>query len=172
MRKLLNLILVFSCLVLAAPAQQKPAAQPDASKEVMSVVNRLYDSMRAREVEKLRAAFIPEGRLISTSLRDGQPTARVLSLDSFAQLVNETKEPFSERMFEPQVRIHGDLATVEGWYDFHVGRRLTNCGMNAFQLVRTVDGWKIAHVASTIQTKGCERQGKDQAAVKRSGKES
>ena len=61
----------------------------------------------------------------------------------------------------PQVRIYGDMATVEGWYDFHVGERLTNCGVNAFQLVRTSDGWKIAHIASTIQTTGCERKSKE-----------
>jgi SnoaL-like domain len=172
MRKLFHLILLFLSINSPLLAQKPPGAQADASKEVMSVVNRLFDSMRTREVERLRALFIPEGQLISTSLRDGQPATRVLSLDGFARLVKETKEPFSERMFEPEVRVHGDLATVEGWYDFHVGQRLTNCGMNAFQLVRTSDGWKIAHVASTIQTKGCERQSRNQAANTRSDKES
>lgn len=154
MRKLAGFVLLF--FSIASPL----SAQTDASKEVMSVVNRLFDSMRTRETATVRGAFIPEGRLISTSIRDGQPSLRVLSLDAFVQLVKETKEPFSEEMFEPEVRIHGDLATVEGWYDFHVGQRLTNCGTNALQLVRTSEGWKIAHIVSTIQTKGCERRSK------------
>ncbi|MGB7923913.1 MAG: nuclear transport factor 2 family protein [Pyrinomonadaceae bacterium] len=155
MRKLFALVLVFFSFT-ASPL----LAQADASKEVMSVVQRLFDAMRAREVATVRAVFIPEGQLVSTSLRDGQPTTRVLTIDAFARLVNDAKEPFIERMFKPKVRVYGDMATVEGRYDFHVGQRLTNCGTNSFQLVRTSGGWKIAHVVSTIQTKGCEGQSK------------
>jgi hypothetical protein len=163
MRKLFNLVLVFFIVATPLLAQKKPSAlERDASQAVLSVVQRLFDAMRAREVETMRAVFIPEGQLVSTNLRDGQPTVRVLTLDAFAQLVNNAKDPFIERMFKPKVRIYGDLATVEGRYDFHVGQRLTNCGINSFQLVRTSDGWKIAHVASTIQTKGCEGQSKQQ----------
>ncbi|MGB9178465.1 MAG: nuclear transport factor 2 family protein [Pyrinomonadaceae bacterium] len=164
MRKLFNLVLVFFAITSPLLAQKPAALEKDASKEVMSVVQRLFDAMRMGEVATVRAVFIPEGQLVSTTLRDGQPTTRVLTLDAFAKLVNDAKDPFIERMFKPKVRVYGDLATVEGRYDFHVGQRLTNCGINAFQLARTPDGWKIAHVASTILTKGCEGQSKQQEA--------
>jgi hypothetical protein len=45
--------------------------------------------------------------------------------------------------------------TVWGRYDFHVGERLTNCGFNSIQLLRTNGGWKIVNIASTILTAGC-----------------
>ena len=130
--------------------------EDETSKEVMKVVDGLFDSMRKRDVAALRAAFIPEGRLVATSVRNNQPTIRIMSLDDFVRAVSETKEPYVERMFDPEARVYGDLATVEGRYDFHVGERLTNCGANAFHLIRTSGGWKIAHIASTIQTKGCK----------------
>lgn len=123
---------------------------------VMSLVNRLFENMQAKKLNELRALFIPEGRLISTSLRQNQPAMRLLSLEDFVKLVAETKEPYRERMFEPEVRVEGDVATVWGRYDFHVGDRLTNCGINAIQFLRTPEGWKIAHIASTIRTQYCQ----------------
>ena len=159
MRRSFQILLVL--FAITSPLSAHRTAREDTAGDIMKVVNRLFDSMRTRDSNSLRAVFIPEGRLISTALRNGQPATRILSLDNFVKLVNETKEPYRERMFDPEVRIYGDMATVEGWYDFHVGERLTNCGINAFHLVRTSDGWKIAHIASTIQTTGCERQSKE-----------
>ena len=122
----------------------------------MNVVNRLFESMQAKQVDVLRGLFTPEGRLVSTITREGQPTVRLLSLDDFIKLVAEAKEPFRERMFDPEVRVQGDMATAWGRYDFHVGARLTNCGFNSFQLLRTKEGWKIVNIASTIITQGCQ----------------
>jgi hypothetical protein len=122
---------------------------------VMKVVDRLFESMQAKQAEVLRGLFIPEGRLVSTFTREGQPRVRLLSLDDFIKLVAETKEPFRERMFDTEVRVRGDMATAWGRYDFHVGARLTNCGDNSIQLLRTKEGWKIINIASTIITQGC-----------------
>jgi D-alanyl-D-alanine carboxypeptidase len=122
---------------------------------VMNVVKRLFEAMQARQGEELRGLFLPEGRLVSTQTRQGQPTTRYLSRDEFVKLTIETKEPFLERMFEPELRLQGDMATVWGRYDFHVGERLTNCGFNSIQLLRTNEGWKIVNIASTIITTGC-----------------
>jgi hypothetical protein len=114
--------------------------------------------MLARQGDELRGLFLPEGRLVSTQARAGQPTTRLLTRDEFVKLTMETKEPFKERMFEPEVRVEGDMATVWGRYDFHVGERLTNCGFNSIQLLRTPEGWKIANIASTIITAaGCNQ---------------
>lgn len=123
---------------------------------VMNVVNQLFGSMETKQLEALRGLFIPEGRLASTFMRQGQSTVRVLSLEEFVKLVDETKEPFRERMFNMEARIEGDMATVWGRYDFHVGQRLTNCGFNSIQLMRVKEQWKIINIASTIITQGCQ----------------
>jgi len=84
-----------------------------------------------------------------------KPVTRSLSIDDFAKLVAETREAYRERMFDVEVRIEGELATVWGHYDFHVGDRLTNCGTSAVQLLRTGDGWKVVQFTSTIHTENC-----------------
>jgi D-alanyl-D-alanine carboxypeptidase len=132
--------------------EQKSRSEADA----MQVVNQLFAGMLAKQPDALRGLFIPEGRLVSTSVRQGKSTVRLLSLDDFIKLVMETKEPFRERMFDSEVRVQGDMATVWGRYDFHVGERLTNCGYNSIQLMRAKEEWKIVNIASTIITEGCQ----------------
>lgn len=122
----------------------------------MSVVNRLFETMEARQTEALRGLFIPEGRLVSTFTREGQSIVRLLSLEDFVKLLAGAKEPFRERMFDTEVRVKGDMATIWGRYDFHTGARLTNCGYNSIQLLRVKGEWKIAGIASTIITQGCQ----------------
>ncbi len=147
-----------ACAMLLLLSLPVHSDEKTTSKEdVMNVVNRLFDVMRSRDVAGMRQLFSPEGRLLSIFKRDGQKIVRNLSVDDFAKMVEHTKETYSERMFEPEVQISGDLATVWGWYDFHVGEQLTNCGTNAFQLLRTDEGWKIAQIVSTIQTTDCDR---------------
>jgi hypothetical protein len=123
---------------------------------VMSVVGQLFASMEAKQADALRRLFTTEGRLVSTFTRQNEGVVRQLSIEDFVKLVMNAKEPFRERMFEPEVRVDGDMATVRGRYDFHVGERLTNCGYNSFQLFRVGQEWKIINIASTIITQGCQ----------------
>jgi D-alanyl-D-alanine carboxypeptidase len=123
---------------------------------VMKVVNQLFAGMEAKQADQLRRIFTPEGRLVSVYARQDESVVRQLSLEDFVKLAMEAKEPFRERMFEPEVRVRGDMATVWGRYDFHVGQRLTNCGYNSFQLMRVRQEWKIINIASTIITQGCQ----------------
>ncbi len=155
MRRILVLNSLFLViLLLVAP---RTIAQSD-KQEVLKIINELFKTMEARDEAAIRALFAPDGRLVSTSRRNNTQTPRVLTPEAFAKLAAETKAPYIERMFDVEVRVSGDLATVWGRYDFHVGEKLTNCGINAFQLIRTADGWKIIHITSTIETKGCERR--------------
>ena len=61
-----------------------------------------------------------------------------------------------ERMWNPEVRIDGDLATLWAPYDLHYGGEFSHCGIDAFQLVRGEDRrWRIVSVAYTRRTTGC-----------------
>jgi uncharacterized protein (TIGR02246 family) len=153
MTKLLYCLVVLASSICYSPVRACQTSDPTA--EIKGVVEHLFEAMQTRDIETLRKLFTNEGRLISTGIRNGKPALRNLSVDEFAKMVTDTKEPYRERMFDAEVRVEGDLATVWGRYDFHVGARLTNCGTNAFQLVRTADGWKIVQSTSTIHTEGC-----------------
>jgi hypothetical protein len=77
---------------------------------------------------------------------------RVFTPEAFSKLISESKATeLIEKMPEPKVEIFGDMALVYGRYTFHVGDKLSHCGVNSFHLVRTADGWKIANGASTLE---------------------
>jgi hypothetical protein len=81
----------------------------------------------------------------------GPSKTRVFTADQFAQTIAGGQGEYIERMPNPSVELHGDLALVTGRYTFHLGNKFSHCGTNAFQLVRTEAGWKIANGASTLE---------------------
>lgn len=153
MKKLLPSLLL--TLAVYAPAASQTAARNDAAREASTVANKLFDAMRAKNAEAIRALFIPEGQLVAIDqprTGDALPKTRVFTAAAFAQMISESKAPdFIERMPQPEVKIFGDMALVYGRYTFHVGDKFSHCGTNSFHLVRTASGWKIANAASTLE---------------------
>ena len=63
-------------------------------------------------------------------------------------------------MYDHKVAIDGDWAQVYGRYVFFVGDKISHCGINQFNLVRTDAGWKIANGASTMDPGACNEKEK------------
>jgi len=59
-------------------------------------------------------------------------------------------------MWEPTVLVHGPLAVVWAAYDFHRNKTFSHCGVDAFTLLRSPTGWKIATVSYTTEATGCK----------------
>jgi len=158
----INLLIVLALLPCCALGQAaRGEDKSDAAGEALAVVNRLFDAMRAKDAEAMRALFSAEGQLTATQRRDGQPSLRVYNGAAFAKLIVETKGVLKERMYKPETLVSGDLAMVRGRYGFYVDDRFSHCGMNSFHLMRTADGWKIVSAASTIELDGCEPEAKE-----------
>ena len=49
----------------------------------------------------------------------------------------------------------GDFAQVWCDYAFYIGNTFSHCGVDAFQLHKQKDGWKIFHLADTRRTENC-----------------
>jgi hypothetical protein len=124
-------------------------------REAAIVANKLFEAMRAKNVEAIRAVFTPEGQLVAIDkprTGKGPSTTRVFTAEAFAKLIAEAKAgEFLETMAQPEVKVFGDMALVYGRYTFHVGDKFSHCGTNSFHMVRTLDGWKIANAASTLE---------------------
>ncbi|HET7274659.1 MAG TPA: nuclear transport factor 2 family protein [Longimicrobiaceae bacterium] len=149
--KIFGLLLL---LTLAIPAQS--VAQTDAEREVVEVIERLFDGMRAGDGAAVSAAFHPDARLMSVSIRNGTPTLGMIEADDFAARVGEPHdEVWDERIGDITVQLDGNLATAWMRYAFHVDDTLSHCGVNALDLFRGPDGWKIIHVTDTRRTEGC-----------------
>lgn len=143
-------------LVVYSLGAAQAASKNDAGAEAAAAVaNKLFEAMRAKNAEAIRALFTPEGQLVAIDkprTGDGLSKTRVFTADAFAKMISEAKAAeFVERMPQPEVKVFGDMALVYGRYTFHVGEKFSHCGTNSFHLVRTADGWKIANAASTLE---------------------
>ncbi len=152
-------LLLIPALIAAALAS--PAAAQSPEDDVLAVVQRLFDGMRAADTTMMRATFHPEIRLVTTGERDGQPVAAAVPVEQWLEGVAGAEAVLDEQIHDPEVRVSGGLATVWTYYTLHVGDRFSHCGYDAFQLVRTADGWKITQVADTRQREGCRVPGPD-----------
>lgn len=153
--KLFNTIALISLLALQLAAQTI-----DDKTAAIAVVNQLFDGMKAKSVEQMKAVFSADGQLVAIDKpRDGKGISktRIFLGEAFAKMISEAKgADFIEKMPTPEARIAGDLAIVTGRYTFHVGDKFSHCGTNTFNLVRTETGWNIANGASTLEFE-CER---------------
>ena len=151
--------LTMAFVLIAALSAPAPAAAQDGEEAaVMAVVEAMFDAMRAGDSAAMRAVLHPTATGASASVRDGVSTlTREESLDGFVQAVGTPhEEVWDERIWDTEVRVDGNLATAWMKYAFYAGEEFSHCGVDAFQLFKGEDGWKVFHVADTRRREGCE----------------
>ncbi len=135
----------------------RPASQaaPSDRDQVIAAVQKLFDGMAAHDIEAVRKVMVPEGRLFSTNDAREATAVRSRSNQEFIDSLGRTTQKLLERVWNPEVRVHGAIATFWANYDFHLDGKFSHCGIDAFDLVKTADGWKIAGGAYTIERTLC-----------------
>lgn len=123
---------------------------------MLATVQRLFDAMAARDSAAAGQVLMPEGRYYSVRDTGAQVAVGGATHKEFAERLAAGKEDMRERMWNPRVLIHGRIAVVWTPYDFHRGGKFSHCGVDAFQLVKTAEGWKIAGFIYTIEQTGCD----------------
>ncbi|HEX9729775.1 MAG TPA: nuclear transport factor 2 family protein [Gemmatimonadales bacterium] len=149
------LTLAATCAALVGPTANAEA-QTDRDA-VLRVVVDLFTAMHEGDTTLLRSVFAPTATLVTTDTRDGVPVIVPGSIEGFIGAVGRPREQsWEERIYAPEVQISDGLASIWTWYTFHLGDRLSHCGIDAFQLARGPDGWKIIALADTRRRDGCD----------------
>jgi hypothetical protein len=134
--------------VAASVSAQSATAETDA---VLKTVQTFFDTMTAQDVEGARAVLQPQGRFHAMSLRDGKPDVRAFSNEEYFAILQASKQKMRERIWNPEVTVHGLIATLRAPYDFWIDGKLSHCGVDAFDLIKTEEGWKIAGGVYTVE---------------------
>ena len=155
----ITLALLGAALVgVAGTANAQAATTHSAdSAAALKVAVSIFDAMRKRDTTMARAAFAPDARLTTVGMtREGTPRVQSEKVDV---MVNALAQPsdsvWDERIYGPEVRIDGNLATIWMEYDFYLGSQFSHCGVDAFQLAKHPEGWKIVALADTRRRQGC-----------------
>jgi hypothetical protein len=143
-------------LVLGLLVPSLAQAQSD-SAAVLAVMQRLFDGMRKGDSAMVRSTFHPKMSTMTTAVvKDGVGSANFGTMDGFAKAVGTPHaEMWDERVYNPEVRVDGNLATIWVEYSFFVGPKFSHCGIDAFQLVKEGTEWKIVAIADTRRKTGC-----------------
>ena len=136
-------------------ADEVVAAQEEAA--VVAVVQAFFDALRSRDVDAFAATMLDDGSIHAASMRPGgalpPPRGRTTAYD--IDWLATVQDQFLERMWDPEVRVHGRLATLWTPYDFWLNGAFSHCGVDAFTLIKVTDGWRISSVAYTVEPDGC-----------------
>jgi hypothetical protein len=67
-------------------------------------------------------------------------------------------EVWDERVLSEKVEIDGPLASVWTEYAFYAGDEFSHCGIDAFQVAQTPEGWRIIALTDTRRRDGCREK--------------
>jgi len=133
-------------------------AQTSEEANVTEVINRLFKGMYNSDSIMVRSVFAKEVTM-ATAFRskEGSPVLRrESSINDFVKAVGKKQpEPYAEEIWNMKIQIDGDLAQVWCDYAFFVGNKFSHCGVDAFQLHKSNEGWKIFHLADTRRKEEC-----------------
>ena len=145
--------LALACLLAALPTPA--SAQAAAKDSVIATVNEFFRAMTARDSAAARRVMTSDGIFYAVRARGDSTVINRSTNDSFAQTIATTRDTYLERMWNPTVMVHGPIAVVWTPYDFHRSGQFSHCGIDAFSLVRSAAGWKIATITYTVEPTGC-----------------
>ena len=122
---------------------------------VLKTVQMFFDTMTASDVDGARKILIPEGRFFAMEMRKPNAPPQSFTNEEYFARLQRGKQSNRERMWNPEVRVRGTIATVWTPYDFWIDGKFSHCGIDAFMLVKVGVTWKITQLADSRRTEGC-----------------
>jgi hypothetical protein len=147
----MNLLLA---AVLLLPTSLLPHDDADRSA-VLAPINALFGAFEAGDAAAMLRHVYPDGRVTASGVRgDGAANLRQQSWTQFAGRI-KPESTFQERIADPTIDIDDDIAMVWAPFVVRVGGKVSNCGVDHFDLVRENGAWKVMNLTFSSRTTGC-----------------
>jgi Putative lumazine-binding len=150
-------VLKATVILLLSVVAVLPARAQKEEKAIKDVINRFFDAMASGDTATLKATCT-ETPVFQTFMKDKDGNLQVYTEDfnDFIKFVGSpSQDKFKEELkFEA---IHAEMSLASVWtpYTFYLNGKVSHCGTNSFQLVKTAEGWKIQYILDT-RRKGCK----------------
>ena len=148
--------LLLFCLCLASTVfAQAPFDSEEAA--VSQLIDELFAGMRNADRATVCPLLHPDIRMQSTGYdADGNFYLQTGSAERWLQsIASYPAGTLDERLYSRVIEVDPPLATAWTEYSFFLNGNLSHCGTNAFQLVKTPEGWKVHQVTDTRAKTGC-----------------
>jgi hypothetical protein len=150
MKQFYIIVLSFIPLFSLAQPEQKPELSQD-QKEVVQLIQLMFNSMRSGDSTLFKSVFHDQAQLHTTFTNEKEiAVLREESIQRFITAVGTPHEPiWDERIVSIEVKVDDHLATAWVPYVFYHGETPLHEGVNAFQLIKLEEGWKILQLTDT-----------------------
>lgn len=149
-------IFILCCLLFTSILH----AQSTDEQAIINTIETMFDAMRESDSAKL-VSVIHEGATLKTFYlnKSGVPSIHEGSMEDFASsLAKPHDDIYDEKIWSYEIEIDGLLANAWTEYTFYLGEKMSHCGVNAFQLFKSADGWRIISITDTRRKEGCQTQ--------------
>jgi hypothetical protein len=150
MKKLILIV----CILLA---QNTFGFAQNEQKEIEKVISTLFEGMKSKNPLLVEQAFLKDAIMQTTIVGTNGATIGTNSVQDFVNRIATTPDNtiLDERILEYQIKVDGHMASVWTPYEFYVNDGFSHCGVNSFQLIKALEGWKIVYIIDTRRKEGC-----------------
>ena len=131
-------------------------AQTDEA-DIKQTIMKMFDGMRAGDSAMVHSAFADQVMMQHVTKNNiGETVVLAPNLKNFLKAVGTPHDKvWDEKIKFETIQIDGDMASVWTPFKFYLGGEFSHCGVNAFKLYKSEDGWKIFHLVDTRRTTDC-----------------
>lgn len=147
-RTLILSLLLFSFM---ANAQEEVA--------VKQSIQNLFVGIQKGDTALVRSVFLKDALL--ETIKQSKETGAEIEKGDLMEFINSLANVpadvnIEERILSWDIRVDGPLATAWTEYTFFVNDEVSHCGVNAFQLLKEGESWKITKIIDTRYREGCK----------------
>ncbi|MEO7751574.1 MAG: nuclear transport factor 2 family protein [Sphingomicrobium sp.] len=153
---------ILLALAAQASSDKLPPAQalpPPVGNEqpVLAAVNALLETFGRGDSAAMLGLVHSDGRVTATGTRATSSGLRSESWAQFASRITPDAS-FQETISDPAVEVDGDAAMVWAPFVVRVAGKVSNCGIDHFDLVRDNGVWKVINLTFSSRVIGCSQQ--------------
>lgn len=129
------------------------AQQPEEAA-IKQVVLTLFTAMQQGDTVVARNCFDSTAHLHTALVNPGTGKTKLelKTLDAFINIVGSVRSrnlQIEERIVKWDIKTDFPMASIWADYEFYVNGKLSHKGVDAFQLFKGADGWKIIQICDT-----------------------
>ncbi len=134
---------------------------------VIKSIETMFDAMRESDSTKLLSVIYGDVTLNTVFVdREGNHQMKGGNMKEFAESIAKPHEEiYDEKIWSYEIEVDGLLATAWTEYTFYLGEKMSHCGVNAFQMFKSKEGWKVIGITDTRRKDNCQMAPSDHEAL-------
>ena len=136
------------------PPNAQPLPPPSAEQAVLVPIRQLFVALEAGDSAGVLRVVFPDGRVTANGTLSTRTGLRQESWRQFSARL-KPGAGFQESISDPAIAVDGDIAMVWAPFVVRVAGKVSNCGVDHFDLVRENGAWKVMNLTFSSRIVGC-----------------